>query len=164
MNDSIKHSDDDEVCAVTYTWGQVKTFLKEHGRCATDSNAEALLAECGNGSIGSTSTTRTPSSGPRPTRTAGWAERLPSPMVERDGPASLSNSSSQPETRCFRTFAGRPAHDGACAGRSTERRAAAPPSLDFLLGRLPTARIVTASTPAPRSPDFVRRARGRYGG
>lgn len=51
MDDSIKHSDDDEVCAVTYTWGQVKTFLKEHGRCATDSNAEALLAECGNGSI-----------------------------------------------------------------------------------------------------------------
>ena len=51
MNDSIKHSDDEVVCAVTYTWGQVKTFLKEHGRCATDSNAEALLAECGNGSI-----------------------------------------------------------------------------------------------------------------
>lgn len=51
MNDSIKHSDDEVVCTVTYTWGQVKTFLKEHGRCATDSNAEALLAECGNGSI-----------------------------------------------------------------------------------------------------------------
>ena len=51
MNDSIKHSDDEVVCAVTYTWGQVKTFLKEHGGCATDSNAEALLAECGNGSI-----------------------------------------------------------------------------------------------------------------
>lgn len=49
MNDSIKHSDDEVVCAVTYTWGQVKTFLKEHGGCATDSNAEALLAECGNG-------------------------------------------------------------------------------------------------------------------
>ena len=51
MNDSIKHSDDEVVCTVTYTWGQVKTFLKEHGGCATDSNAEALLAECGNGSI-----------------------------------------------------------------------------------------------------------------
>lgn len=51
MNDSIKHSDDEVVCAVTYTWGQVKTFLKEHGGYATDSNAEALLAECGNGSI-----------------------------------------------------------------------------------------------------------------
>lgn len=51
MNDSIKHSDDEVVCAVTYTWGQVKTFLKEHGGCATDSNAEALLEECGNGSI-----------------------------------------------------------------------------------------------------------------
>lgn len=44
MNDSIKHSDDEVVCTVTYTWGQVKTFLKEHGGCATDSNAEALLA------------------------------------------------------------------------------------------------------------------------
>lgn len=51
MDDSIKHSDDEVVCTVTYTWGQVKTFLKEHGGCATDSNAEALLAECGNGSI-----------------------------------------------------------------------------------------------------------------
>lgn len=51
MDDSIKHSNDEEVCAVTYTWGQVKTFLKEHGRCATDANAEALLAECGCGNI-----------------------------------------------------------------------------------------------------------------
>ena len=51
MNDSIKHSDDEVVCTVTRTWGQVKTFLKEHGGYATDSNAEALLAECGNGSI-----------------------------------------------------------------------------------------------------------------
>ena len=34
----------------------------------------------------------------------------------------------------------------------------------FSFGPFGYAGIVTASTPAPRSPDFVRRARGRYGG
>ena len=96
----------------------------------------------------------TPRHAPTRVPRVGGSEGVPPP----------SGTSPRPETRCFRTFAGRPAHDGACAGRSTERRAAAPPSLDFLLGRLPTARIVTASTPAPRSPDFVRRARGLSGG
>ena len=42
----------------------------------------------------------------------------------------------------------------------------APPSEAFLCGRLPTARIITVGTPAPRNtePQGVRRARGRSGG
>ena len=49
-------------------------------------------------------------------------------------------------------------------GNGAAHRCAAPS--DFLLGRLPTARIVTAGTSAPRNvePQGVRRARGRSGG
>ena len=32
MSDTVKHSDDEEIVTLTYTWGQVKNFLHEHGR------------------------------------------------------------------------------------------------------------------------------------
>ena len=35
MSDTVKHSDDEEIVTLTYTWGQVKNFLHEHGRPAT---------------------------------------------------------------------------------------------------------------------------------
>lgn len=47
MNDAVKHSDDEEIVSLTYTWGQVKRFLLEHGRPATDRNVDALVAACG---------------------------------------------------------------------------------------------------------------------
>lgn len=49
MSDTVKHSDDEEIVTLTYTWGQVKNFLHEHGRPATTRNAEALVAACGRG-------------------------------------------------------------------------------------------------------------------
>ena len=59
-----------------------------------------------------------------------------------------------------------PAMPGVRRGRETERRMDAPRPFYFLLGRLPTARIVTALASAPRDtePQGVRRARGRSGG
>lgn len=49
MNDAVKHSDDEGIVSLTYTWGQVRSFLYEHGRPATTRNAEALVAACGRG-------------------------------------------------------------------------------------------------------------------
>lgn len=49
MSDTVKHSDDEEIVTLAYTWGQVKNFLHEHGRPATTRNAEALVAACGRG-------------------------------------------------------------------------------------------------------------------
>ena len=57
-----------------------------------------------------------------------------------------------------------PRHAHARRGRETERRATAPPSFFFFRTVRLRRMIVTASTPAPRSPDFVRRARRHYGG
>ena len=47
MNDTVKHSDDEAIVSLTYTWGMVGGFLLEHGRPATDRNIEALVAACG---------------------------------------------------------------------------------------------------------------------
>ena len=49
MNDTVKHSDDEAIVSLTYTWGMVGGFLLEHGRPATDRNIEALVAACGFG-------------------------------------------------------------------------------------------------------------------
>ena len=59
-----------------------------------------------------------------------------------------------------------PAMPGVRRGRETERRMDAPRPFYFLLGRLPTARIVTALASAPRDtePQGVRRARERSDG
>ena len=42
MSDTVKHSDDEEIVTLTYTWGQVKNFLHEHGRPATHPQCRSI--------------------------------------------------------------------------------------------------------------------------